>query len=78
MQDHVWSCTYCSNQHTEGWIEGMKLLKKYDDNICPVDCNPDEYLKILNSSKKNLQFTLEKENLKEDLAFLDINLNVNS
>ena len=39
---------------------------------------PDEYLIFRNSLHKNVQFTLEKDKIEGDLAFLDININVSS
>ena len=79
MQDVVWICTYCNNQQIVGRHEEMKLFKRYvDDIICTVRGDPDEYLKFANSLHNNLQFTLEKVNIEENLAFLDINVNVSS
>ena len=79
MQDVVLICTYCNNQQIVGPNEEMELFKRYvDDIICTVRGGPDEYLKLANSLHNNLQFTLEKVNMEENLAFLDINVNVSS
>ena len=57
----------------------LKLFKRYVDEInCTLRGDPDEYLKFANSLHKNLQLTLEKVNMDEDLAFLEINVNVSS
>ena len=57
----------------------MKLFKRYVDNIiCTVRGEPDEYLKFANSLHNNLQFTLEKDKMEGNSAFLDINVNVSS
>ena len=79
MQEVVWICAYCSNQQTVGRYEEMKLFKRYvDDIICTVLGDPDEFLKFANSLHNNLQFTLEKVYMEEDLAFLYVNVNVSS
>ena len=62
-----------------GQFEGGKLFKRYVDNIiCKFRGDPDEYLKVANSSHKNVQFTLEKVNMEDELAFLVINVIVSS
>ena len=77
MQDVVWICTYYSNQQAVGRYE-MKLFKRYvDDTICTVRGDPDKFLKFANSLH-NLQLTLEKVNMEEDLAFVHINVNLSS
>ena len=56
----------------------MKLIKRYvDDTVCTINGNPLGYLEYANSLHKNLQFTLETPNGSGDLAFLDLNINVN-
>ena len=63
----------------EGQVEWIKLIKKYVQNIiCTVRADIDEYFKFANSLHKNRQFTLEKKNMEEDLASVDINLNLSS
>ena len=79
MQDVVWICTYCSNQQTEGRVEGMKLFKRYVDGfICTVRGDPDEYLIFAISIHKNLQCILKNVKTEENLAFLDLNVNMSS
>ena len=79
MQDVVWICTYCNKQQIVGRHEEMKLFKIYMDGIiCTVRGDPDEFLKFANSLHNNLQFTLEKINMEENLAFLEINVNMSS
>ena len=45
--------------------------------MCTVKENPLDYLEYANSLHKNLQFTLETPNGSVDLAFLDLNMNIN-
>ena len=56
----------------------LKLFKGYlDDIVCTVKGNPLDYLEYANSLHKNLQYTLETPNGSGDLAFLDLNINLN-
>ena len=56
----------------------MKLFKRYlDDIVRTVKGNTLDYLEYANFFHKNLQFTLETPNGSGDLAFLDLNINVN-
>ena len=56
----------------------LKLLKKYvDDIVCTIKGNPLDYSEYANFLRKNLQFTLETTNGSADLAFLDLNINLN-
>ena len=56
----------------------LKSFKRYvDDIVCTVKENPLDYLEYANSLHKNLQFTLETPNGNGDLAFLDLNINLN-
>ena len=48
-----------------------------DDIVCTVKGNPLDYLEYANSLHKNLQFILETPNGSADLAFLDLNINLN-
>ena len=45
--------------------------------MCTVKGNPLDYLEYASSLHKNLQFTLETTNGSGDLAFLDLNINLN-
>ena len=45
--------------------------------LCTVKGNPLDYLEYANSLHKNLQFTLQTPNGSGDLAFLDLNINLN-
>ena len=57
----------------------MKLFKmNVDDIICTVQGDTRRVLQICKFITKNLQFSLEKVNMKKYLAFLDINVNVSS
>ena len=78
MQDIVWICSNCSEKGTKEDTQELKLFKRYvDDIVFTVKGNPLDYLESANSLHMNLQFTLEKPNVSGDLAFLDININVN-
>ena len=56
----------------------LKLFKRYvDDIVCTVKGNPLDYLEYANSLHKNLQFTLETPNGSGDMAFIDLNINLN-
>ena len=78
MQDIVWICSYCAEKGTKEDTQELKLIKRYeDDTVCTINGNPLDYLEYANSLHKNLQFTLETPNGSGDLAFLDLNINVN-
>ena len=67
----------CRKGRKEDTIE-LKLFKRYvDDIVCTVKGSPLDYLEYANSLHKNLQFTLEPPNGRGDLAFLDLNINLN-
>ena len=77
MQETVWICSYCAEKGKEDTLE-LKLFKRYvDDIVCTVKGNPLNYLEYANSLHENLQFTLETPNGSGDLAFLDLNINLN-
>ena len=48
-----------------------------DDIMCSVKGNPLDYLEYSNSLHSNLHFTLETPNGFGDLAFLNLNINLN-
>ena len=77
MQEIVWICSYCAEGRKEDTLE-LKLFKRYvDDIVCTVKGNSLDYLGYANSLHKNLQFTLETSKGSGDLAFLDLNINLN-
>ena len=56
----------------------LKLFRKYaDDRVCTVKGNPLDNLDYSNTLHKNLQLTQETPNGSGDLAFLDLNININ-
>ena len=78
MQDIVWICSYCAEKGRKEDTLELKLFKRYvDDIVCMVKRNPLDYLEYANSLHKNLQFTFETPNGSGDLAFLDLNINLN-
>ena len=78
MQETVWNCSYCAEKVRKADTLELKLFKRYvDDIVCKVRGNPLDYLEYANCLHKNLQFTLETPNGSGDLAFLDLNINLN-
>ena len=78
MQEIVWTCSYCTEKGGKEDTLELKLFKRYvDDIVCTGNGNPLDYLEYANSLHMNLQFTLETLNGSEDLAFLDLNINLN-
>ena len=78
MQEIVWVCSDCTQKRTKGDTHELKSFKRYvDDIVCTVKGNPLDYLEYKNSLQKNIQLTLETTNGSGDLAFLDLNINVN-
>ena len=78
MRKIVWICSYCPEKGRKEDTLELKLFKRYvDDIVCTVNGNPLDYLEYAYSLHKNLQFTLETPNGSEDLAFLDLNMNLN-
>ena len=56
----------------------LNLFKKYaDDIVCTVKGNPLDNLDYSNSLDKNLQLIHETPNGSGNLAFLDLNININ-
>ena len=77
-QEIVWICSYCTTKCRKEDTLELKLFKRYvDDLVCTVKGKPLDYLECANSLHKNLQFTLETPNGSGDLAFLDLNINLN-
>ena len=68
MQEIVWICSYCAEEGRKEDTLELKLLKRYVDDIkCTIKGNTLDYL----------EFTLETQNGSGDLAFLDLNINLN-
>ena len=72
---------FCSYYAGKGRTEQKQKLEQFkwhvDDIVCTVKGNPLEYLEYANSLPNNLQLTLETPNGSGDLAFPDLNINVN-
>ena len=78
MQEIVWICSYIAEKGRKEDTLELKLFKRYvDDIVCTVKKNPLDYVEYANSLRKNLQFTLETPNGSGDLAFPDLNINLN-
>ena len=56
----------------------QKENRYVDDIICTVNGEPDTLLRKVNTLHRKLEFTLEKSDENVNLAFLDMNINVNS
>ena len=57
--------------------ERQLLLRYFDDIICTVNGEPDTLLRKVNTLHRKLEFTMEKPNENGNLAFLDMNININ-
>ena len=78
MQEIVWIFSYCAETVTREDTQELKLFKRYvDDIVCTVKGNTLDYFEYANFLNKNLIFTLETPNGSGDLAFLNLNINVN-
>ena len=78
VQEIVWICSYCAEEGRKEDTLELKLFKRYvKDIVCTVKGNPLNYLEYANFLHKNLQFTLETPNGSGDLAFLQLNINLN-
>ena len=56
----------------------LNLFKRYvDDSIFTITDNPNKLLQEVNDLHPNLEFTLETQNDKSELAFLDMEVHVN-
>ena len=78
MPDIVWICFHCAEKGTKEDTQELKVFKRYVINIvCIVRGNPLDCLEQAKFLHKNLQFTIETPNGSGDLAFLDLNINVN-
>ena len=76
----VWYCKRCKEQRDqEKPTENVKAFLRYaDDIVRTVKGDPDIVLKAANELHPNLQFTIENPDSNGDLAFLDLNINVDS
>ena len=76
----VWYCKRCKEQRDqEKPTENVKAFLRYvDDIVRTVKGDPDIVLKAANELHPNLQFTIENPDSNGDLAFLRLNINVDS
>ena len=78
MQEIVWICSYCAEEGRKEDTLELKLFEMYvDDIVCTVKGKPLDFLEYANTLHKNLQITRETPNGSGDLAFLDLNINLN-
>ena len=78
MLEIVWICSYSAEKGRKEDTLKLNLFKRYvDDIVCTVKGIPLDYVEYANSLHQNLQFTLETPNGSGDLAFLDLNINLN-
>ena len=81
MKDMVWYCSNCqkfkkldSEPETE-----RQLFERYVDKmIWPLNGEPEILLRKVNTLHRKMEFTVEKPTENGNIAFLDMNINVNS
>ena len=71
------NCQKINNLDSEPETERQLLLRYFDDIICTVNGKPDTLLRKVNTLHRKLEFTIEKPNENGNLAFLDMNININ-
>ena len=64
-------CFYCAEKGTK------RTHRNVGDIVCTVKGSPLDCLGYANSLHTNLEFNLETPNASGDMAFLDLNINVN-
>ena len=66
-------------QEADRTVNGVKVFLRYvDDIVRRVKCNPGVVLEAANKLHPNLQFTIVELDSNGNLAFLDLNVNVDS
>ena len=81
MKDMAWYCSNCQRINkldSEPKTERKLLLNYVDDIICTVNGEPDTLLRKINILREKLEFTMEKPDENCNLAFLGMNIMVNS
>ena len=80
IAETVWYCITCKNQQEADRAENcvMVFLRYVDDIVRTVKGNPGVVLEAAKKLHTNLQFTLEGLDSNDNLAFLDLKINVDS
>ena len=81
MKDMLWYCSNCkkiNNLEIESETEKHLFFRQVDNIICTVGVEPDTLLIKVNTLYRKLELTMEKADENDNLAFLDMNINVNS
>ena len=80
IDETVWYCIACKKQQEADRAEnGVKVFLRYvDDIVRTVKGDPELVLEAANNLHPNLQFTIEELDSNDNLAFLDLNVNVDS
>ena len=75
-----WYCMTCEKQQEKDrTLNGVKVFLRYvDDIVRTVKGDPGVVLGVANKLHPNLQFTIEELDKNGYLAFLDLNINVDS
>ena len=78
IQEMNWIFSYCAEKGTKEDTQELKFFKSYvDDILCTFKENPLDYLEYANSFHKKLYLDFDTPKGSRDLAFLDLNINVN-
>ena len=80
IAETVWYCMTCKKQQeADRTVNGVKVFLRYvDDIVRTVKGDPGVVLEAANKLHPNLQFTIEELDSYGNLAFLDLNVNVDS
>ena len=80
IAETVWYCMTCKKQQeADRTVNGVKVFLRYvDDIVRTVKGDPGVVLEAANKLHPNLQFTIEELDSNGNLAFLDLNVNVDS
>ena len=80
IAETVWYCIACKKQQEADRAEnGVIVFQRYvDDIVRTVKGDPGLVLEAANKLHPNLQFTIEELDSNGNLAFLDLNVNVDS
>ena len=78
ISETVWYCRKCiAIREKNKSVQQAKLFFRYvDDIVRTVKGDPEKVLRAANLLHPNLQFTIETPNKNENLAFLDLQINI--
>ena len=80
IAETVWHCMICKKQQeVDLTVNGVKVFLRYvDDIVRTVKGDPGVVLEAANKLHPNLQFIIEELDSNGNLAFLNLNVNVDS